>query len=202
MRILFLVFVLLLSFSAYSQDQILMLSGHVIEGNVTDHNRQRITYDIEKKSGVKNLEVETYRVFSFTKNGKETVLYQRDSTIGNYLSVDEMRHFIYGAQDAMDNYKGRWAFFSGLGVGGVGGYFLGGVQGSFAVVAVPLVYPIVTSIHKIHPHESHVSHPDMINEPSYRTGYHKNTKSRRFFQALKGSLLGTVAGVSAYYAAN
>lgn len=187
------------SISVIGQDKILMLSGHVLEGNVVDHDRHNIKYEMTKGSSTKTIELESYRVFSFTKDGKETVMYKRDSAIGNFLSEQEMRYFIWGAQDAMEHYHGKWAFFSGIGVGGVGGYFL---AQSFVVVSVPLIYPIVTSIHKIHPKESYSRDPKLLNEPAYLTGYHKTTKSKRFFQALKGSLLGTVAGVGAFYAIN
>jgi len=196
------IFLLLIIFSAFSlsaQDNILMLSGHILEGKIVDHNRHHVKYEMTKGKSTRTLEIESYRVFSFTKDGSETVMYKRDSTIGNYLSEQEMRYFIWGAQDAMEHFSGRWAFFSGIGVGAIGGYLL---AQSFIVVSVPLVYPIVTSVHKIHPKETYSRDPKLLEEPAYLTGYHKTTKSKRFFQALKGSLLGTVAGVSAYYAAN
>ena len=74
------------SISAIGQDKILMLSGHVLEGNVVDHNRHNLKYEMTKGSSAKTVELESYRVFSFTKDGKETVMYKRDSAIGNYLS--------------------------------------------------------------------------------------------------------------------
>lgn len=196
LTILLLVF---FSFSAYSQDEILMLSGHILNGKIIDHNKQTITYEYTKGNNTRILDVETYRVFSFTQNGKENIVYKKDTAMGNFLPVDEMRYFIWGAQDAMEHYNGRWAFISGTAIGAVGGYFL---AQSFVVISVPLVYPIVTSIHKIHPKETYSRDPKLLNEPAYLAGYHKNTKSKRFFQALKGSLLGTAVGVTAFYAAN
>ena len=190
---------LMVPFLTFSQDEILMLSGHVIEGKISAKNNDYITIDIDKKGKTRPYQIDLYRIFSYSESGKETVLYVKDEEKGNYLSADEMRNFTYGAKDAMQYYKGRWAFFSGLGVGAVGGFILGN---SYVAIALPLVYPFVTSIHHIKPTNAHTNHPDLLEDPAYKAGFLKNTKTTRIFQSLKGTLLGTAVGVGAYQAIN
>lgn len=192
-------FAILFSLFCFAQDKVLLLSGVEMHGNILEHDHKVVKLEEDRKGKTKTIEIDTYRVFSVTDDGEETIYYKKDPDAGNYLTEDEMRLFIYGAQDARANYKGRWAFFSGLGVGAVGGWFL---AESFAIIAVPIVYPILTSIHKIHPKEGNVRDPKYIEEPSYRAGYHKNTKSKRFFRALGGSVLGTAAAAGAFHAVN
>lgn len=194
-RKLFFLILFAIPFVVDAQDKILMMSGHVIEGKITDKNLDYLTVDIDNKGKARTFEEEIYRIFSYTQDGEEFMVYKRDTTVGNYLSVDEMGNFIKGAQDAMENYNGKWALYAGGGVGLVGGYLLGD---SFVALAIPLVYSVLTTIHHIKPNEQRTLHSKLIDDPAYRAGFLKNTKTTRIFQALKGSFLGTAIGVATY----
>ena len=58
------------------------------------------------------------RIFSIIDtNRKESVLYKKDSSIGNFLSENRMRMYIYGQRDAHENFGVRKHLLGGFVLG-------------------------------------------------------------------------------------
>ena len=102
-----------------AQDHILLMNGEEIEGRVLGQSTLEVRYLQEKRNGslVERREP-TSGVFSVTDSlGKEKVWYFMDTIFGNDLSVDQMRWFIKGEQDARRGYKPIWPMIGGFATG-------------------------------------------------------------------------------------
>ena len=114
-----------------------------------------------------------------------------DTVIGNYFTVDEMRFYIQGEQDASKYYHANWTIAAGLPVTAGLGYVLSGTVFSFAV---PFVYLVSTGIpgYKIDKDKIPSSH--LVTEPAYVLGYERTARNKRLFKSLFTGLVGTAIG--------
>lgn len=183
-----------------AQDVILLQNGAEVKGKITADQGAMYTVDVINDRGkTKSLEIEKYRIFSVVKEGQdELVLYKQDSLLGNFYSVEEMRYFIYGQQDAQKAYSHRGAFIAGfvLGLGTVA-LTSGGFQDDPGLV--PLVTPFVCVIYygsrKVKIRMEYVSDPEYLSHETYINGYVRIARKKRVFGALKGSVGGISAGI-------
>lgn len=185
-----------LSIPGYSQDSdesILLMTGKVIDGHVYDRDSMYIYYNEIRNSGKeKQGKLDLERVFSYTdKDGQEKIIYVVDSLAGNYFSIEEMRHYIAGEQDASDAYHANWVIYSAAPVAGAAGYVL---SSSFLVFGVPFIYVVGTSVFPISLNEDKIKHKDLKSEPAYVLGYERTARSKRIFKALISSVTATALG--------
>lgn len=176
-----------------TSNQILLMTGKVIEGRVTSQDSQYVHYTFEKRAGkTKARKLELERVFSVTdENGQERVVYLMDTAIGNYFTENEMRFYIKGEQDAMNSYKAHWVVLVGVPVTGGVGFAL---SHSILVFAVPFVYLLGTSVPKYTINPGKVSSPELLKQPAYVLGYERTARTKRLFKALASGVLGTAVG--------
>jgi hypothetical protein len=136
--------------------------------------------------------LDKYRVFSITyANGKESVIYKRDSINDEEFSEQEMRYFIKGEQDAKNGYKAPVAF-----IGGVVAGFAGGMMVNLLSPIVPGVYCAIVGSQWIRIKRTSVSDPELLNQKTYLMGYEKIARSRRVQKALLGGLVGLIGGIA------
>lgn len=206
---------LLFSFGGVAQkDTLLLLNGKLIEGTVTENDGEFLKYEYTKKNNLFVKEIDLLRVYSFTQNGKETVVYEQDTSLGNVFSQDEMRMFIYGEVDSEKTSK-AWPFFvSGLAVGyGISiidtysgddpdtpvneeGFF--GSSPSMMHFAVPFVFPIISGKMRPKIKAKHASDIAFLANEQYIIGYQKNARFKRIMNGLFGSLTGSALGILTY----
>jgi len=193
----FLLFFILL-FSGYAQPKhgILMMSGQLVEGTVTGEDSLYLYYDQHKKSGkTKARKLDLERVFSiYNSNGEERVVYYMDTMVGNYMTIDEMRYYIKGEQDAMEHYHGNWAWYIGVPVTAAAGFVLSGSVLSFAV---PFVYLVVAGLPPSKIRKDKIDSPQLASEEAYVLGYERVARNKRAFKSLMAGLVGTAGGFAA-----
>lgn len=175
------------------REELLMMSGKVIEGVVTGTDTAYIYYDYHAKGGkVKPKKLDLERVFSiYDAAGNETVVYQMDTMIGNYFSEEEMRMYIQGEQDAMSGYRANWIILLGLPVTGGLGFFIGS---NVAVFTIPFAYLLGASLPGYRVRPESVSDASYLRSPAYMLGYERTAKNKRLFKALVTGLVGTTVG--------
>jgi hypothetical protein len=127
-------------------------------------------------------------------DGTRKVLYFYDEGFGNYYSVDEMQDFIYGERDALMKYRGRAAFWGGMGFGAVTGFAL---QGSVFSVVTPFVWTLGATFPVIRIKEKYMSDPMRKTQP-YKSGFARTARTRNMIQGLKGSVIGLGIGILSY----
>ncbi|HAQ70673.1 MAG TPA: hypothetical protein DCR48_06835 [Flavobacteriales bacterium] len=178
---------------AQSNQSILLMTGNVLEGNVTSQDTLYLYYDLVKKSGktkAKKLDLE--RVFSINgPNGEEKVIYYMDTVVGNYFTIDEMRFYIQGEQDASKYYRANWTIAAGLPITAGLGFVLSGTVFSFAV---PFVYLVSTGIPAYKINKNKISSSHLVTEPAYVLGYERTARNKRLFKSLFAGLVGTAIG--------
>lgn len=194
------VFLLLLvmAVSASAQDELLFLNGKQLEGKILEYNKYQLTFQTKKD---KELTIENYRLFSFSKDSKDTILYRYDTLEGNFLSEKDMKLFVYGGRDAHLTYSSKFSNVLGFAVGGGAGYFMHYDQ-SFVFVATPLVYTLGTLIFPTRVKQRKIKDLQYIKEDEYLRGHERVARAKRTQSALISTLIGLGVGFTASLIAN
>jgi len=182
------------AFPAQSQDQIMTMSGKIMDVHITDDSGANVFFDVKKKKGkTRNIPLFKGEVFSLTEEGApETVLYAQDLDFGYTLTELDMRHLIYGQHDARNGYNATPSMIGGFVVG------LGASLYTEAVL-IPLVVPFVYSLSMQIPYikirEKSISHHSYTLNEHYVVGYNKTARSKKMFRSFLGSAVGVVLGI-------
>jgi hypothetical protein len=201
MKILFIVpLVLLLTPQLLCQDTLLFMSGKEIPCLIIDDTGFDIRYEITKRNNSKKeLSIHRSEIFSVTKAEiGESILYEKDDLLGDWLTIEEMQVYIAGEQDATRNYDVESTFWVGVRLGAIASY--GAQGGLISSIGTPLLY---TSFHlapKIRIRGSTMRHPGYKYNEIYALGYERTARPKKIMAALKGSCLGMVIGYLSYLA--
>lgn len=190
--VLFLIFISGNLFSQTFTDTIQMLNGSRILTSVIESN-DSVTRCINPKKPSKTLLIDNDRIFSIKNTSGEKLIYYYDSIKGNDLTIDEMRYYIIGEQDAEKGYKPRGAIIGGILVGAGAG-----ITGSFLAPVAPFAYTALLALPKIKIKKKTVSNPELLKQETYLMGYERVARKKRNLQSLIGGGAGLVAGLGAY----
>lgn len=211
-----------------AQDKLLLLNGHVDRGKILEDKGATFDFKIYKNGGKeKTIPYDKYRIFSVTDiKGTETVLYKQDTTIGNLLTENQMRMYIYGQRDAHKNYKSSHLFIGGVALGLAAalfdtyefgnqkeideairlntavpepiprGFFLR--TPSIGPPLLPLVIPITIKFLPSKIMKEDVSDIGYLNSEEYVEGFKKVQQFKRIKVSFLGTLSGVAAGLIAY----
>jgi hypothetical protein len=173
-------------------DTVLLLNGDVVICNVIDTSGG-FTSVKNPKNPQKNIMLENDRIFSIKNTSGETLMYVYDTVIGNEFTIDEMRYFIHGEQDADKNFKANGCLILGATIG-----LLSGATGSFFSPIPPFAFTALSGIPKIKIRKETVSNQEYLTHDSYLMGYERVAKKKRKLKSLIGGGLGLVAGVGTF----
>ena len=163
---------------------ILSDSGTVLLLQLTKPNGKVIVREIHKND-----------VFSVSYGaGGEEVFYLKDEMLGNIYSVDEMRYYLAGENDARQNFD-PWPTFA-VGFALCAGVSLWGGDGYMTAVGPPIMYTLIQLIPKIKIREKTMSHPEYKYNDIYADGYEPPARTRKLSRAMEGGFLGSAAGVA------
>lgn len=208
-------------FAQTEKDSVILLNGRVYRGEIISFDDHVVKLNEKDKKGeVFQTQIENYRVFSFTKNNTETIVYKYNEQAANFLTVDEAKNATLGSYDARKTFKPRVVFWSSLALGYgaslydtylqkksidnkdyVGDFTSPGFfksRPSFFPVLVPIVLTAVWAIPSFKLKEKKMIQLHLKNNDSYYRGYHRVAKQKRMLAALRGSLIGIGAGMLTY----
>lgn len=172
------------------QDKLLFLNGKEIEGTILEQNKYEFSFkDIKGKE----FTVDSYRLFSFSKNNQESVVYKYDTLEGNFLKEHDMKMFVYGERGAYQSYNSTFSNIMGFAAGGIAGYFMHKDQ-AFIYIATPLVYTAITLPFPTSVKQKKLTDQYHLKEDEFLRGYERVARSKRTQNALKSSILGTGLG--------
>lgn len=179
----------------FKPDRILLMNGQIIETRVLGQSTLEVRYlEFGKNGRSKETSEPTEHVFSVTDSlGKERVWYFQDTVFGNDMSIQEMRYFIKGEQDARSGYKPRWAVIGGFVVGAGTTIALNLEVNS---LFLPPLYAGAMILPRVHVTRGSISDPYMEGEENYAYGYAKVGRSKRVVRSLVSTALGIVVGVA------
>jgi hypothetical protein len=90
-------------------DQLNLMNGRVIPCEVFMDTSLLVKVRYQGKYGKwKETEFHKNEIFSVIKNGKEQIVYERDTLLGYYDSKEELRIFLMGEQDARERCNVGW----------------------------------------------------------------------------------------------
>ena len=180
------------SFITNAQDTIVLLSGKTIIAIGIEVGMYSVTY--HKTDAGKQKRISPDEVFSIIHiDGTERIIYQRDSLEeGDDYTVEQMRMFIRGEQDAMKYYKNNSnkiaAFACGVGIS----YF-----GFYGIVG-PAIYSTLIGSFSPDMEKQKVSDPSLIHVDEYKDGYQRKARDKKIVQSIFYGLAGFAAGVVTY----
>lgn len=193
--IVFLAFTLLSknTFSQNGKDTILLLNGGVVIGTVID-TLNGVTTIKNPKDSTKNNIIENDRIFSITNANGESIMYVYDTLIGNEFTIDEMRYFILGEQDAEKGFKARGALFGNMALGAGGA-----VTGSLLALIPVFTYSAASGLPRVKIKPGTVSNVEYLKHETYIMGYERVARKKRKLRSLVGGAVGFGVGFGTYF---
>ncbi len=187
---LFSMFFLLNSgFSQTGKDTILLLNGKVIIANVIDTTKG-VTSIRNPKDSLKKILIENERIFSISNNKGESVMYVLDSASGKEFSIEEMRYFIHGEQDAEKAFNAPGALWGNIVIGAAAG-----LTESFFCPIPPFAFIAFSGLPRVKIKKSTVSNIDYLNHETYKMGYKVVGRKKRKVSSLIGGGIGLGVGI-------
>lgn len=180
-------------FSQSGKDTLLMLNGGIMIGTVID-TTNGLTSIKNPKDTTKNFIIENDRIFSITNSRGESIMYVYDTILGNEFTIDEMRYFIKGEQDAEKGFKARGAFWGNMLLGAAGG-----VTGSFLCPIPVFAFTAASGLPRVKVKSSTVSNIDYIKHDTYIMGYERVARKKRKIGSLVGGVIGMGAGLGTFF---
>ncbi len=175
------------------EDTLTLLSGRQISGKVKAIEDNIVKMDVRLHHALKPAEIERYRVFSIKyTEGKEQIIYKRDSLAGHDYTPEEMQRKIFGEQDARENHNMVMPLVVSTALGAAGGYYFGE---DFVVVGVPFVSMLGSAL--LTPQwvrKKAVRDQKFLKDHDYKSGYKRVRKAKKAKQIVWGSIAGTVLG--------
>src|SRR4051812_5266715 len=168
-KIIFAAFVFLfMGFSwktSTSQDVLTLYNGRKIYTKIVEVTPEYIIYKHSTDIKERNKSILIPRVFSIESAGKEEVLYKPDPMEPDLFTLEEMRMFIRGEQEAMRFYDNNTLKVVSVATGIASGYF-----GFFyGLIGPPLVTTIVGSFSP-RMSKQEVTDPSLLSNPDFTEG--------------------------------
>ena len=202
------------------QDSVMLLDGNTFRGIVVEETSDFLSlnsFSIDgKEQGVIN--IDKYRIFSYTKSGEEVVVYKYEADTENFLTVDQTRKAALGSYDAKNYYDTKAVFYSSAAMSlgfclvdtymttknknSIGnpelktGFF--GRSPSIWPIASVLVLPIGFAIPSTKVRPKNMKN-GLRGDNYYYAGFNSTARQKRSFAALKGAASGLVLGYASYF---
>lgn len=177
-----------------AQDSILLMNGQTIEAKVIGQSTLEVRYLERTRKGLRERAEPTANVFSVSDSlGRERIWYFHDTIVGNDLTVDQMRWYIKGEQDAREGYKPWLPLLGGfvVGAGATAGFDL-----EVNSLLIPPLYAGLMALPRVHITFGSVRDPRMEGNDYYAMGYAKTGRTKRVVRSLLTSAAGVVTGLA------
>lgn len=176
-----------------AKDRILLISGETIDAQVLGQSTLEVRYLMKTRRGLRERSEPTESVFSVTDTlGRERIWYFFDTVFGNDMTVDQMRWFIKGEQDARVGYKPLWPM--------VGGFVLGagltiGLDLEVNALWIPPLFAASMVLPRVHVTRGSIRDPLMEGDEFYAYGYARTGRTKRVVRSLMSSAAGVIVGL-------
>jgi len=185
----FLVFLTLLYFfssiqPARSQDVLTLYNGRKIYTKIVEVNTNYIIYKHFSDIKERNKSILLARVFAIESGGKEEVIYRPDPLDPELFTVEQMRMFIRGEQEAMRFYNSNATKIVSVAFGIASGYF-----GFFYGLIGPPLFTTLVGSFSPKMSAMKVTDPSLISDADFVEGY---TKKVRDYKVRKSILFGGI----------
>lgn len=176
--------------TSLSQDVLTLYNGRKIYTKIVEVNSQSIIYKHSSDIKERNKSIILARVFSIESGGKEEVLYKPDPMDPELFTMDEMRMFIKGEQEAMRFYDNDLLKAMSLTVGVASGYF-----GFFYGLIGPPLFTTVVGSFSPRMSKQKVTDPELLNNPDFVEGYSKKVRDYKVRKSIVFGGIGYAIGL-------
>ena len=174
-----------------NKDTILLLNGVEITTTVYDTLFGLVRFK-DPKPDKDPVEMESSDIFSIRNSKGEFIKYVYDSAGDNNLTIDEMRYYIKGEQDAQKGFKPHGAFWTNVLIGAASG-----ATGVFYCPIPPFLFTALCGATKVKIKHSTVSNLEYLKHDTYVMGYEHVARGKRKLKSLLGGGYGLVGGIGA-----
>lgn len=181
----------------YGQDTLITRDGEIIEiyGYRILTSSEEVSYKT-KKGKLRYLYFD--EVFSVQENnGKKTIIYEKDTLSGYFLSSEDMEQYLNGIIAARENFNTPFATILGLGIG-VSSSFIS--QNAFWGPAFSVLYTGGASLPYPTQRRVYKKCPISAKDNNFSRGYRDKGKSIRTRNSILGSVVGYICGATIYVA--
>lgn len=194
-QVLLILFVVVFGHPLLAQDRILLMNGETVEGKVLGQSTLEVRYLQTRKNGTLRERAEpTEEVFSVTDSlGRERIWYFYDTVFGNDLTVDQMRWFLKGEQDARKGYRPLWPM---VGAFATGAGLVIGLNWEMNGLFVPPITAGIMAMPRVHITPGSISDPLMEGDEYYATGYARVGRTKRVIRTLVSAFAGVAVGLA------
>lgn len=167
---------------------IILINGKTVPFKLIESDGYDLVYRTpDPKSKLKKMDPE--RVFSLQyMDGTERIIFQQDTLDPLEFTIDEMRLFIKGEQDADLHYHNNL----NKGVA----FVVGAAASSIAIYGLPVPFAYAAIVGSFTPDVTKIkgANQEMLKIPEYREGFEKKARDRKIRNALVSGFIGFAAG--------
>jgi hypothetical protein len=167
-----------------AQDVLTLFNGRKIYTKIVEVNNQSVIYKHFTNIKERNKSIMLVRIFSIESCGKEEVVYSPDPLDPELFTVEQMRMFIKGEQEAMRFYESTPTKIVSVVVGAASGYF-----GFFYGLIGPPLFTTIVGSFSPNMSKVKVTDPSLINDPDFTEGYAKKVRD---YKVRKSILFGGI----------
>ncbi|PLX13216.1 MAG: hypothetical protein C0594_01525 [Marinilabiliales bacterium] len=196
-RVLLISIVLLFGYQGFAQYHLLFLSGEQDEiSNYKLDEESELLLFKNKRDKIRDYDL--FSIFSITDStGQEYVIYSPDTLEAMFLTVDQMRSFVYGEKNAFENYKAPVAFASGVFVGLASPIIIYSMKYNVLYSFLPAAsYSAVFEAIPISDQKTQKFCSEKMDDDYYLRGFKEGAKAKRVQSVIKGSLIGIGIGIA------
>jgi hypothetical protein len=169
---------------AKSQDVMTLYNGRKIYTKIVEINTEYIIYKHFTDIKERNKSILLVRIFSIETGGKEEVIYQPDPLNPELFTVEQMRMFIRGEQEAMRFYDSDATKIVSAVFGAASGYF-----GFFYGLIGPPLFTTIVGSFSPKTSAMKVTDPALLNDADFVEGYQKKVRD---YKVRKSILFGGI----------
>ena len=184
--------IILASQFAMAQDTLVFINGREIPASNIKLQDDQVIYNSLKRPG-KIKSAESYNIFSIKyASGDETLIYKPDTLIDD-LSIEEMRMFVKGQQDALAYYNTTAVTVASSAIGLASGFTL-----QFFALAPPAIFATIVGASSPNMDRQPVRNKELLESPAYRSGYEAKARNMKIKKALIFGLGGALVGYAGF----
>jgi|ERR1041385_657551 hypothetical protein len=186
----FILFMMLSWKAALSQDVLTLYNGRKIYTKIVEVNSESIIYKHSTNVKERNKSILLDRVFAIETAGKEEILYKPDAMNPDMFTLEEMRMFIKGEQEAMRFYDNNALKIVSVAAGITSGYF-----GFFYGLIGPPLFTTVIGAFSPKMSKQKVTDPSLLSNPDFCEGYAKKVRDYKIRKSIVFGGIGYAVGL-------
>lgn len=190
---IFLILILFISPSIYSQQSLMLNSGKRIYISDIKPDTSEIVFYKNLKGKVKWIEME--EVFSWTREDSVEVIFYKPACEDVCFRIDQMRDYLHGRADGLER-KTPYATVGGFVLGAASGVLLPAAGLTIISPLVPTANTLIIGAFNPKPPKNGIKE-EYAQNSHYKEGYSSSIRKKRIVNSIIGGGAGLISGIIA-----